>query len=128
MRILLDTCTFLWLAGDDPALSPGARRAFEDRANDVFLSVVSLWEIIVKHGLGRFPLPEPPDRYLPSLRERMGLRSLEVDEEAVLFLPKLPPYHKDPFDRMLVCQALRGGFTLLSPDRLIHRYPVPTKW
>lgn len=128
MRLLLDTCTFLWLAADAPELSTRARQLFEDPGNDAYLSVVSVWEIAVKHGAGRLPLPERPDPYLPRLRSAMGIESLPLDEAAALYLPKLPDLHKDPFDRMLICQALNGGLTLVTPDPLVLQYPVATAW
>ncbi len=128
MRILLDTCTFLWAALDDPRLSAAARDAFRDPDNDLFLSSVSAWEITVKHALGRLPLPEPPNQYVPSLRRDHEIEPLPLDEESALHLVRLPALHRDPFDRMLVCQALVGGMVMLTPDRLITQYPVRSIW
>ena len=78
--------------------------------------------------LARLPLPEAPDRHVPQLRARHGIESLALDEDAVMQIGKLPGHHRDPFDRMLVCQALAHGLTLLTPDPLISRYPVRTAW
>lgn len=128
MSLLLDTCTFLWLAAESSELSTTARERFEEAGNEVFLSAVSAWEIAVKHAMGRLPLPEPPDRFVPRIRAEMGIESLPLDEEATLYLPRLPALHKDPFDRMLVCQAVRNGWVVLTPDPLIHQYPVRTAW
>ena len=128
MRILLDTCTFLWVALDEPRLSATAKDAFRDPENDLFLSSVSVWEISVKHALGRLPLPEPPDRFIPTLRRDHGIEPLLLDEESALHLVRLPGLHRDPFDRMLVCQALVGGMVMLTPDRLITQYPVRSIW
>lgn len=128
MKVLLDTCTFLWVAGEPGRLSPEARDMFRDPGNEVFLSAASVWEISVKYGLGRLPLPEPPSRYLPDLRERHGVLSLPIDEEAASQVAALPHPHRDPFDRMLVCQALVGGMVILTPDPLIAEYPVRTRW
>lgn len=105
-----------------------AARALADPSHDVFLSAVSTWEIAVKHGLGRLPLPEPPDRYVPAQRQARGIEPLPLDEESCLHLVRLPPLHRDPFDRMLICQALVGGLTLVTPDEAIARYPVRTLW
>jgi PIN domain nuclease of toxin-antitoxin system len=99
-----------------------------DPANEVYLSSVSAWEIVVKHALGKLPLPEPPERYVPAQRQMRGIESWPVDEEASLHLHRLPPVHRDPFDRMMICQALTGGFTLVTPDEIISRYPVRTLW
>ena len=128
MRILLDTCTFLWIIGDAPELSNRARELFIDPANDVFLSAVSAWEISVKHGLGRLPLPEPPEKFIPFHRERHGIEALPLEEEATLYLNRLPSSHRDPFDRMLICQAIVHGLVILTPDELVTQYPVRSLW
>ena len=128
MRILLDTCTFLWLILEAPELSAKARDAFTDPANDVFLSAVSAWEIAVKHSLGRLPLPEAAGRFIPQQREAHGVEPLPLSEEAALHVAKLPPLHADPVDRLLVCQALIDGLTVLTPDEAIARYPVRVMW
>ena len=99
-----------------------------DPLNDVFLSVVSSWEICAKHGLGKLPLPDRPSVYLPDARRRHGIDDLALEEEAVLMSDRLPPLHRDPFDRMLICQALAHGMTLLTPDAQIREYPVATAW
>lgn len=128
MKLLLDTCTFLWCIEGGAALSDEAKRALVDPSNDVYLSAVSAWEIVVKHALGKLPLPEPPERYVPAQRQMRGIERLPLDEEAALHLLRLPPLHRDPFDRMLICQALMVGLTLVTPDELILRYPVRTLW
>jgi PIN domain nuclease of toxin-antitoxin system len=125
---LLDTCTFLWIITDDVALPVSARKVFLDPENDVYLSAVSAWEIAVKHSLGRLPLPTSPDRFVPTQRERHAITSLPLEEQAVLYLPKLPLLHRDPFDRVLVCQAIQHELTLLTPDPLITQYAVRTAW
>jgi PIN domain nuclease of toxin-antitoxin system len=128
MRVLLDTCSFLWIAIDSPELSERAREVFRDPENEVFLSSVSTWEIAVKHALGRLPLPEAPDVYVPRLRQRHGIAPLPLGEEATLYLGRLPALHRDPFDRMLVCQSVVEGMVLLTPDESITRYPIRSTW
>lgn len=128
MRLLLDTCTFLWIITDSPDLSPGARELFADQGNEVFLSVASTWEIVVKHRLGRLPLPEQPRLFLPRQRRQHGIHSLPIEEDAVLQLSRLPDYHRDPFDRILICQAIARGLVLLTPDPAITQYAVRTAW
>jgi PIN domain nuclease of toxin-antitoxin system len=128
LNVLLDTCTFLWVAAGSDRLSEAARSLFAAPENRVFLSAVSAWEIAVKHGAGRLPLSDPPDRWVPRERERHGIEPLPLDEEAVLQLPRLPDLHRDPFDRMLVCQAIAGGLVLLTHDREITQYPVRCRW
>jgi PIN domain nuclease of toxin-antitoxin system len=128
LRILLDTCTFLWVVSGDAAISGRARRLVADRSHECFLSAVSAWEIAVKNAIGRLPLPAAADRFVPAERERHGIAPLPLDELSALQLPRLPLLHRDPFDRMLVCQALAGGLTILTPDEQIRRYPVLTDW
>jgi len=128
VKLLLDTCTFLWFNADASALSPRAKAMCLDSENELYLSVISAWEITLKHMAGRLLLPEPADQYVPSRRKANGIISLELSEETVLQLPKLPPLHGDPFDRMLVCQAIVHGLAILTPDEWITRYPVRVMW
>lgn len=128
MNLLLDTCSFLWLILDSPELSSKARALIRDPNNEVALSVVSTWEIALKCGTGQLRMPEPVDQFVIGMRERHEIRSLPLTEEASLQLVKLPEIHRDPFDRMLVCQAITHGLTLLTPDRSIRSYPVRTVW
>lgn len=127
VKILLDTCTFLWIAGDDPALSSVARHLFLS-GEEVWLSAASCQEIVVKHQIGKLPLPENPARYIPRIREAHGINALPIDETDALHLSSLPPIHKDPFDRLLVSQAICRGLTILTPDPLIHSYPARWEW
>lgn len=128
MKILLDTCTFLWIISDAPELSDHARTLFIDPANEAYLSAVSTWEIAIKNVLGRLPLPAPPERFIPDQREKHHISALSLDEEDTLYLTRLPSYHKDPFDRMLICQAITHGLVILTPDESILQYPVKTAW
>lgn len=128
MKVLLDTCTFLWIAGKPDALSAQARTLFQNPENEVYLSAASAWEIATKHAIGRLPLPEPADRFVPRLRDRHGVDALPIDEESTLHLTRLPPIHRDPFDRILVCQAIVHGMTVLTPDGLIAQYPARVVW
>ncbi|MBI5874948.1 MAG: type II toxin-antitoxin system VapC family toxin [Deltaproteobacteria bacterium] len=128
MNILLDTCAFLWIVSDSPDLSDKARRLFADPDNKVYLSVVSAWEIIVKNKLGKLPLPESPHTFIYKWRTRHEISSLPLDEAAVLQLSRLPEYHKDPFDRVLICQAIANSHIILTPDIHISQYPLRTVW
>ena len=128
MRLLLDTVTLLWITLDDPRLSLAVRSAFGDPGNEIFLSVVSTWEIAVKYALGKLALPEPPATFIPSRRARYGIRQLPLEEESALWVVRLPRLHADPFDRMLVCQAIVNGMAILTPDPLIQQYAVRTVW
>lgn len=128
MRCLLDTCTFLWIIVGANELSPSAKALFANPANEMLLSVVSIWELSIKHALGKLPLPSPMDRFLVEQRERHGISVLPLHEGAVLHLHKLPRLHGDPFDRMLICQAIEHDCLLLTPDPLITQYPVRAQW
>ena len=128
MRLLLDTCTFLWVVGGAKELSSRAREALADPANEVFLSAASAWEIAIKHRLGKLPLPAAPDEFVPTQRTAHGIEPLAVEEESALHVAKLPDLHRDPFDRMIVAQALVGGLLVLTPDDPIRQYPVRTLW
>jgi PIN domain nuclease of toxin-antitoxin system len=128
MKLLLDTCTFLWLAEDSPRLSTVARELYLDPENERYLSVASAWEIGIKFALGRLPLPDKPDVFVPQVREASGVRALVVDEESALLAGRLKAFHADPFDRMLVAQAIVHGMTILSPDPAIEQYAVRVAW
>ena len=128
MRILLDTCTFLWIITDDPELSTNAKELFSAPENEIFLSAVSAWEISLKNTLGRLPLPESPEKFIPTQREEHGIKPLPLEEDAALYLKQLPGLHMDPFDRMLICQAIIHGMVIMTPDELITQYPVRSIW
>lgn len=128
MKLLLDTCTFLWLTTDAADLSARSRALFREPENEVYLSSVGAWEIAVKYALGRLPLPAPPERFVPDQRRHHGIESLPLDEESVLQAHRLPALHRDPFDRMMVCQAIVHGLAILTPDPLVSAYPVRTIW
>ncbi len=128
MKLLIDTCTFLWIVADAPALSRRARELFGSAEHEVFLSAASSWEIAIKHALGRLPLPEPPERFVPEMREAHGIAPLPIDEESALHVSRLPVLHRDPFDRMIVSQSIVHGMTILTPDPLVRQYPGRTAW
>ena len=125
MRLLLDTHIFLWFISGDKRLPESMRDSIRDLNNEVYLSVVSLWEAIVKYQLGKLPLPKPPETYLPKQRELHQISSLPLDEASVSQLAKLPAIHRDPFDRMLICQAMKYELTIVTVDNVICEYPVP---
>ena len=128
MKLLLDTVTFLRASLGKAELSPRARDLILDESNERYLSTVSSWEIAIKYSLGSLPLPEAPDRFLPRHREAMAVQSLPLDEESALHVVRLPQLHRDPFDRMLICQAIVGGMVLVTPDALVTQYPVRSAW
>jgi PIN domain nuclease of toxin-antitoxin system len=124
MRLLLDTHIFLWYISAARQLPARIRDVIADPGNEVYLSVVSVWEAIIKFQLGKLPLPEPPEVYLPRAREQHGIRILPVDEASVVRHMHLPPLHRDPFDRLLICQALEHGLTIATVDEQVRSYAV----
>ena len=128
MKLLLDTCTFLWIASGSARLTKTATALFLDPDNERWLSTASAWEIGIKYNLGRLDLPERPDTYIPRIRRASGIQSLAIGEEAAFHAGRLPDLHADPFDRMLVAQAIVHGLTILSPDPAIERYAVRVLW
>ncbi len=128
MRLLLDTCTFLWAVDEQAELSAKARSVVTDPENQVYVSAISAWEIALKQERGNLTLAEPAQRFVPKYREMLGFLELALDEVSVLHSGSLPPIHRDPFDRMLVCQAIEHGLVIVTPDAHITRYPVRTLW
>ena len=124
MKLLLDTHIFLWYISGDKKLAESTKDAISNSANDVYLSVVSLWEAVIKYRLGKLPLPQAPETYLPEQRKRHRISSLSLDEASVKPLALLPSLHRDPFDRMLICQANNHNLTLVTVDPAIRVYSV----
>jgi PIN domain nuclease of toxin-antitoxin system len=126
MKILLDTHIFLWYISGDKQLPAFMVEQIRHPANKVYLSVVSLWEVIIKYQLGRLPLPNSPEIYLPQQRRRHLIENLNVDEKSVRQLITLPLLHNDPFDRLLISQAIKHEMILATVDVQILAYPVNT--
>jgi PIN domain nuclease of toxin-antitoxin system len=123
--VLLDTHALLWALEDSPRLSGPARAAIEDTGNIVLASVVSGVEIAIKRSLGRL---EVPDDDLQEAIEAMGFATRLLTFADARHLAALPPHHKDPFDRLLVAQALSDGIPVVTCDPLVARYPIQTIW
>ncbi len=128
MRYLLDTCVVLWYFQGSSRISAGLKDVLTDPGNELFFSDVSLLEVVIKYNLGKLPLPKPPSRVLPTWVTKHGIQNLCLTSSAILRLEKLPSHHHDPFDRLLIAQAIEHRFQLVSPDPLIHRYPIKVLW
>ncbi len=126
MRLLLDTHLLLWSAGQPDRLSAEARSLLQDPANDLVFSVASLWEITIKRGLGRADFRVEPRVLRRGLRDH-GYSELAIAADHALAVDLLPPLHKDPFDRLLLAQAVMEGITLLTADPLVARYTAPVR-
>ena len=128
VRVLLDTHSFLWFITADSKLSAPAQRIIATGSNEPFLSVACVWEIAVKVSIGRLPLPEPLDTFIPEqLRiNRIGLLPIELRH--TFAVARLPLHHRDPFDRLLIAQALAEGLPIVSADPAFDSYPVQRLW
>jgi PIN domain nuclease of toxin-antitoxin system len=126
MKVLLDTHTLLWALTDESRLSEQVRKLLPN--SDTWLSVVSLWEILIKAQAGRLPLPRPTGPYVMSKMAGNGVQILEVSADHVLRLESLPMHHRDPFDRMLVAQGLEEKLPLVTADPMFARYPIEVIW
>ena len=128
MNLLLDTCVFLWLADQTEHLSQPARKALEDPACTLILSQISILEIQLKFTKGKLPLTLEPKVFVREATERHGITLLPLANEAICTTGKLPLLHNDPFDRLLIAQAIQNGLVLVTPDQDIHSYPVRVIW
>lgn len=124
MILLLDTHALIWALEDSPRLSPAARKAVEDTSNIVLASVVSAWEIAIKRSLGRLDAPDD----LAQVIDDAGFLRRVISFADVQRLATLPPHHRDPFDRMLVAQAMEEGAPIVSCDARIAAYQVQVLW
>ncbi len=127
MKLLLDTHAFIWLDSGDARLSAAALAACKSPANSLHLSLASGWEMQIKIQLGKLTLPLPLAEVLRDQQQRNGIVLGPVDLD-ILALETLQPLHRDPFDRLLVSQAMRRGFHLVSHDPEISRYPASMLW
>jgi PIN domain nuclease of toxin-antitoxin system len=123
MKLLLDTHIFLWLIDGDKRLSEQYRQAIQDPNNEKFLSVVSMWECVIKYQIGKLDFPSSPETYLPKERRKHLIKTLTVDENSIAQLIKLPLLHKDPFDRLIMAHALQHDLIIMTEDKLILAYP-----
>ena len=128
MRLLLDTAVFIWLVDGDARLSAQARELIVDPSNEVYLSAASAWEIAIKYSVGRLLLRVPPDEYVTGQRRLHRIEALPVGEQAALQVHKLPAFHRDPFDRIIIAQAIVEGLAVVTPDPQIRQYPVRLEW
>ncbi len=128
MNLLLDTHAMLWFFWDDPQLSSAARALIEDPANRKLVSVVSCWEIAIKVSIGKLNLGEPSGSFLPREITRNLFELLFVTLAHATAVETLPFHHRDPFDRMLVTQAMLEGVPIVSADTLLDAYPVRRLW
>jgi PIN domain nuclease of toxin-antitoxin system len=125
VRLLLDTSVFLWLQTEPERLGSQLEQV-ADPATDLFVSAATAWEIAIKYALGRLPLPEPPDRWMPDRVRALAAVPLPIDHDHALAVAALPPVHRDPVDRLLIAQSRLLGAPLLTADSIFTRYDVQT--
>lgn len=128
MRALLDTHAFLWWISDDPRLSETATEIIADGNNELYFSAASGWEISIKAGLGRLEVPDDLQKFIADQLLRNAIQGLPIYLRHALYTRTLPGHHRDPFDRILVSQAILEKMVLISADHQISRYAVEVVW
>jgi PIN domain nuclease of toxin-antitoxin system len=128
VKLLLDTHAFLWWVEGTPALGRRARAAVSNPDNEVFFSIASCWELAIKLSLGKLRLTQRLERFIPEQLTRNGFVLLGVELRHVLRVADLPFHHRDPFDRVLVAQALQDQLAIVSADRVFRKYGVTVVW
>jgi PIN domain nuclease of toxin-antitoxin system len=125
MNLLIDTHVLIWWTERSPRLGPRAKKTLLSLEARPVVSAASIWEIAIKAASGRLPLKDPLDSWVPRLRNEWGVHPLAITFEHATAVRQLPPFHNDPFDRMLVAQAQCEGLTLVTADPKISAYDVP---
>jgi PIN domain nuclease of toxin-antitoxin system len=128
MRLLLDTHTFLWWINNDPLLSDPARVAIASEHKECFLSLASCWELAIKTSIGKLRLTKSVERFIPEELAANDFQLLAMDFRHVAKVESLPFHHRDPFDRLLVAQALTERMTIISADTVLSKYGVKRIW
>ncbi len=128
MRVLLDTHAFLWWINDDARMSERAREVFSDGDSELMFSVASSWEMAIKMGLGKLTVSGELGSYLSTRLAENAMEVLPISLGHTVGVTELPDHHRDPFDRLLVAQALAEDLLIASADPQIARYPVEVLW
>jgi PIN domain nuclease of toxin-antitoxin system len=128
LKLLLDTCTFIWLVSAPDQLGERARQELDDPSATLLLSDASVWEVCLKWQSGKLELPGPPRHWIEEQRRTWELTRAPIELEHLYRSTELPAHHRDPFDRMLVSQAIAEGLSIVTPDPAIRRYPVMVIW
>lgn len=128
MNILLDTHTFIWFIEGNSRLSARARQLIEDAQNQPFLSIASLWEMAIKVSLGKLTISQPFEKLIPTQLQRNGIEIMDIGFPHTAVIVNLPLYHRDPFDRLLVAQALIEQMPFVSADVQFDSYGIIRLW
>ena len=124
MRYLLDTHTLLWFISEDEKLSDRAHRLILDSSSEIFLSIASLWEIAIKVNIGKLALDKPFNQLFPDEPDSHGIEILDITIDSLVQLTALPSHHRDPFDRLIIAQAMVEGIPIISKDEAFDLYDV----
>ena len=124
MRVLIDTCVFLWMRMAPDRIAPEVRRIIVERENDILFSAVSSWEIAIKYALGRLDLPEPPYAFIADRVASSGLTPIPIEHGHALRVAALPFHHRDPFDRLLIAQAAELQVPIITDDQSFGAYEI----
>jgi len=127
-RLLLDTHAFLWFVTEDPKLSGPAQRTIAAGGNEPLLSAACVWEIVIKVSVGRLPIPAPLDSFIPEQLSINRIALLPIELRNLFEIARLPLHHRDPFDRLLIAQALVESIPIISADPAFDQYPIERIW
>ena len=128
MNYLLDTHTFLWFINDDEALSVSAKALIENPENTIYLSIVSLWEMVIKVSLGKLDIPSPFTEFVVNQLRENNISLLEIKPEHTGLVATLPFHHRDPFDRLIIVQPLNEKLPIIGKDEIFDQYGVQRQW
>lgn len=128
VRYLLDTHTLLWFIAEDKELSDRARRLILDSSNEILLSIASLWEIAVKVNIGKLALDKPFNQLFPDELDSHGIDMLDITIAHFMQVTTLPLHHRDPFDRLIIAQALVEGLPIIGVDSAFDAYGISREW
>ena len=128
MSYLLDTTVFVWLLKEPEKLNRRAADLLEDEGQDIFLSTVTSWEVMIKFSIGRLQLPKKPNELLSEILSKFSFQPLSITHAHSLAVGDLVFHHRDPFDRMLIAQARSENLVLLTADSMFEKYPVEVLW
>ena len=128
MNLLLDTHIFLWFVFAELQLNAATRTLVEDEENVKFLSMASVWEMAIKHSIGKLPLVQPFNQFLSEQIERGGFRLLPITFEHLVQVSSVPMHHRDPFDRLIIAQSLTDNMAVISADKAFDAYGITRLW
>jgi len=128
VKYLLDTVAWLWSVVTPERLNDEARGILENGREEIYLSAATVWELSIKMRLGKLNFPGPPSHIVPAYMAKQGLRPVPVTHLHAAKIYDLPPHHSDPFDRMIIAQAIVEEMTILTSDRAFEKYPIEVVW